>query len=71
MNYSSETLDRISRSGEAVFAIDSSDRVVLWNKKCEDLLERPAKSVLGKRCDEVIGGRDAQGNVYADDFSLS
>ena len=64
MNYSSETLDRISRSGEAVFAIDSSDRVVLWNKKCEELLGMPARSVLGKRCDEVIGGRDAQGNVY-------
>ncbi len=64
MNYSSETLDRISRSGEAVFAIDSSDRVVLWNKKCEELLGKPAKSVLGKRCDEVIGGRDAQGNIY-------
>ncbi len=64
MNYSSETLDRIARSGEAVFAIDSSDRVVLWNKKCEELLEKPARSVLGKRCDEVIGGRDAQGNIY-------
>jgi len=64
VNYSSETLDRISRSGEAVFAIDSSDRVVLWNRKCEELLEKPAKSVLGKRCDEVIGGRDAQGNIY-------
>jgi DNA-binding CsgD family transcriptional regulator len=64
VNYSSETLDQISRSGEAVFAIDSSDRVVLWNKKCEELLEKSAKSVLGKRCDEVIGGRDAQGNIY-------
>jgi DNA-binding CsgD family transcriptional regulator len=60
----SEALDRISRSGEAVFAIDSSDRVILWNKKCEELLERPARSVLGKRCDEVIGGRDENGNVY-------
>lgn len=64
MNYSSETLDRIARSGEAVFAIDSSDRVVLWNKKCEELLGKPARSVLGKRCDEVIGGRDPQGNIY-------
>ena len=64
VNYSSETLDRIARSGEAVFAIDSSDHVVLWNKKCEELLGKSAKSVLGKRCDEVIGGRDAQGNVY-------
>jgi DNA-binding CsgD family transcriptional regulator len=64
MQQSSETLDRIARSGEAVFAIDSSDRIILWNKKCEDLLEKPARSVLGRRCDEVMGGRDAQGNIY-------
>jgi DNA-binding CsgD family transcriptional regulator len=64
MQQSSETLDRIARSGEAVFAIDSADRVILWNKKCEELFEKPARSVLGKRCDEVIGGRDAQGNIY-------
>lgn len=64
MNSSSEALDRIARSGEAVFAIDSSDRVVLWNKKCEQLLGITARSVLGKRCDEVLGGRDLQGNIY-------
>jgi DNA-binding CsgD family transcriptional regulator len=64
MHQSSETLDRIARSGEAVFAIDASDRIILWNKKCEELLEKPARAVLGKRCDEVIGGRDAQGNIY-------
>jgi len=61
---SSEALDRISRSGEAVFAIDSADRVILWNKRCEELLGRPAKSVLGKRCYEVMAGRDPNGNVY-------
>lgn len=64
MAHFSEALDRISRSGEAVFAIDASDRVILWNKKCEELLGRPARSVLGKRCDEVVGGRDENGNVY-------
>jgi DNA-binding CsgD family transcriptional regulator len=64
MAHFSEALDRISRSGEAVFAIDSSDRVILWNKKCEELLGRPARAVLGKRCDEVVGGRDTNGNVY-------
>jgi DNA-binding CsgD family transcriptional regulator len=64
MAHFSEALDRISRSGEAVFAIDASDRVILWNKKCEELLGRPARSVLGKRCDEVVGGRDDNGNVY-------
>jgi DNA-binding CsgD family transcriptional regulator len=60
----SETLDRIARSGEAVFAIDSADRIILWNRKCEELLQRPARAVLGKPCYEVLGGRDAQGNVY-------
>ncbi|HMF08943.1 MAG TPA: LuxR C-terminal-related transcriptional regulator [Thermoanaerobaculia bacterium] len=64
MLHSSEALDRISRSGEAVFAIDSADRIILWNKRCEELLGRPAKSVLGKRCYEVMGGRDQNGNVY-------
>ncbi len=60
----SETLDRIARSKEAVFAIDSSDRIVLWNKKCEELFGKPARAVLGKRCYEVLAGRDAQGNIY-------
>jgi DNA-binding CsgD family transcriptional regulator len=60
----SEILDRIARSGEAVFAIDPSDRIILWNKKAEELLGRPARSVLGKHCFDVLAGRDAQGNIY-------
>jgi PAS domain S-box-containing protein len=62
--HTDETLDRIARSGEAVFAIDSSDRIILWNKKCEELLGRPARSVLGKKCYDVMAGRDENGNVY-------
>ena len=64
MATASDTLDRIARSGEAVFAIDSADRIILWNKKCEELLMRPARSVLGKPCYDVLGGRDASGNIY-------
>ena len=59
-----ETLDRISRSGEAVFAVDGANRIILWNKACESLVGRPARHVLGKRCHEVVGGRDSNGNVY-------
>jgi len=62
--YTSEAFDRIARSGEAVFAIDSADRIILWNKRCEELLGRPARSALGKRCYDVIGGRDSNGNIY-------
>jgi DNA-binding CsgD family transcriptional regulator len=64
MPHTSETLDKIARSGEAVFAIDSADKIILWNKKCEELLGKPARSVLGKRCYDAMGGRDANGNVY-------
>jgi PAS domain S-box-containing protein len=64
MSSSPEALDSIARSGEAVFAIDSSDRIILWNTKCEEMLGRPARAVLGKHCYDVIGGRDENGNVY-------
>jgi len=59
-----ETLDRIARSGEAVFAIDGADRIILWNKPCEKLLNLPARRVMGKPCYEVMCGRDANDNVY-------
>lgn len=59
-----ETLERIARSGQAVFAIDSADRVILWNGKCEKVLGRKSRDVLGKKCYEVIAGRDVHGNVY-------
>jgi DNA-binding CsgD family transcriptional regulator len=59
-----DTLDQIARSGEAVFAIDAADRIILWNKKCEELLQRPARAVLGKHCYDVIAGRDTNGNIY-------
>ncbi len=59
-----ETIDRIARSGEAVFAVDGANRIILWNKACENLVGRPARHVIGKRCHEVVGGRDSNGNVY-------
>jgi DNA-binding CsgD family transcriptional regulator len=59
-----ETLERISRNGEAVFAVDSANRIILWNKSCERLLARPARSALGKQCYDVLCGRDVNGNIY-------
>jgi DNA-binding CsgD family transcriptional regulator len=59
-----ETLERIARGGEAVFAVDSADRVILWNKACERLLNRPARNAIGKYCYDVLCGRDVNGNIY-------
>jgi PAS domain S-box-containing protein len=58
------TLDRISRSGAAAFAMDGSNRITYWNKACEGLLGQPARHVLGKHCYEVICGRDGSDNLY-------
>jgi DNA-binding CsgD family transcriptional regulator len=60
----SESLERIARSGQAVFAIDPSDRIILWNGKCEQILGRKSRDILGKKCYEVLAGRDVHGNVY-------
>ena len=59
-----ETLERISRNSEAVFAVDSANRIILWNKSCERLLARPARNAIGKPCYEVLCGRDINGNMY-------
>jgi len=59
-----QTLDWIAQSDEAVFAMDVMDRIVIWNQGCERLLGRPAASVLGRRCADVLCGRDLNGNMY-------
>ena len=59
-----EAIDLLSRSGEAAFAIDSGDRIVYWNRGCEELLGFPAQKVLGKHCFDVMAGRDEDGNIY-------
>jgi DNA-binding CsgD family transcriptional regulator len=59
-----DTLDRLARSGEAAFAMDGGGRITHWNKACEKLLGKPARHVLGKRCQDVMCGRDGNGNLY-------
>jgi DNA-binding CsgD family transcriptional regulator len=59
-----EVLDRIARSDTAVFAFDANDLIILWNRACEKLLGRPAYKVLGRRCFDVMCGRDVFGNLY-------
>lgn len=59
-----DLLELLSKSGKAVFAIDSSDRIVLWNAGAERLLGHPAADVLGRSCHQAMGGRDVYGNRY-------
>jgi DNA-binding CsgD family transcriptional regulator len=59
-----DALERIAESEDAVFALDANFLVILWNRGCERLLGRPAYQVLGRRCYDVLCGRDIYGNRY-------
>lgn len=59
-----EAVNQISRRGEAVFAMDASNRIIHWNMACETLFGLSARAVMGKPCYEVLQGRDANGNDY-------
>lgn len=59
-----DVLDRLAESGEAAFALDGSGRIILWNRACELLLNRPAEAALGRKCWETVCGRDIHGNIY-------
>lgn len=52
-------------SGEpAAIGIDGDHRIVLWNRATERLLGIPASQVMGRRCHEVLEGRDAFNNRF-------
>ena len=56
-------LDLLANTDDGVFAVDVDRNIVLWNKAAERLLGYTASEVLGKPCHQVIGGRDATGNL--------
>ncbi|HEU5066090.1 MAG TPA: PAS domain-containing protein [Gaiellaceae bacterium] len=51
------------RSAEAVYACDWHGRIVSWNKAAERLTGINASEAIGRRCWEVIRGRDANGDL--------
>jgi len=53
----------LANTGDGVFAVDGSLRIILWNEAAERLLGYRAQEVLGMRCYEVLAGRDQTGKV--------
>jgi PAS domain S-box-containing protein len=54
----------LEHTGDPGFVSDQDGRVSVWNAAAEQLLGYPAKSVVGRRCHEVIRGRDLFGNLF-------
>ncbi len=43
---------------------DQTDRIVFSNRAAAELLGRPSAAALGRRCFDVVGGRDVYGNRF-------
>jgi PAS domain S-box-containing protein len=55
--------DFIANSDDGVFAVDHLQSIVLWNERATRILGFSAEEVLGKKCYEVVCGRDDRGCV--------
>jgi len=54
---------KLESTGDGVFAVDDGQRIVLWNRGAEEILEYTAADVIGRNCVEVIRGSDEDGQV--------
>ncbi len=58
-----DLLDLFTNTADGLMAVDPSGRIILWNRAAEALVGYSAPEVLGRRCYEVLGGRDDHGNI--------
>jgi len=49
------------RSGDPLFTFDTDLRLLSWNRAAEELTGVPAGDAVGRRCWEILGGRDEAG----------
>lgn len=56
-------VDFLFRAVDGAFAVDATQRIVFWNPACEQLLKRPARLALGRRCRDVLQGCNAAGEA--------
>lgn len=48
----------LHRAVDGTFAVDSRQRIIYWDRGCEDLLGHTSELVLGKPCCDVLQGCD-------------
>jgi len=56
-----DVLELIANTEEAVYAVDSDQQIILWNKGAEEVLGYTADEALGRHCYDLLMGRDEDG----------
>jgi len=59
-----DILDLLGASDSPAYATDLAGHIIFWNHAAERLLGRSSGEVLGRRCFEVLAGRDVFGNRH-------
>ena len=57
----------LETTAEAAFVSDGGGRITVWNDAAAALLGWQASEVVGKRCCDVMRGRDDYGNRFCND----
>jgi PAS domain S-box-containing protein len=56
-------LDPFANTADGAVAVDLTGRIIFWNHAAEAILGYTAPEVVGRRCHEVLHGRDADRNL--------
>ena len=57
-------LDLLASGDPPALASDNNHHIVFWNRGAERIFGRSAAEALGRRCYDVMGGRDVFGNRF-------
>ena len=57
-------LDLLAAGDPPALASDNNHHIVFWNRGAERIFGRTAAEALGRRCYDVMGGRDVFGNRF-------
>jgi DNA-binding CsgD family transcriptional regulator len=60
----SSALEQLRAGATPAVASDMSGHVVMWNPGAEKLMGRSASQALGRRCHDLLAGRDVFGNRF-------
>lgn len=60
------TLELIANADEGVYAVDSKQKIILWNKQAQQILGYGPEEVIGRPCYEVIAGTDDKGTMQCE-----